>query len=222
MEAKKKTVDLSHCHGENMICDPAISRYQVEWLERAGVDGGMADLEIRTYCPHTGTHMDAPFHADAHWDTLEKVDPLVLCGPAAIVRLSVPEYWHGITVKEIRDWELQHGEILSGEAVLISTGHAGKWEKGYEEFIGKGYPYLEVETAEYLAGKGIRFLGIESINVDRTGMESHRRLLGNGVIVVENICRLEQIPRDRCELFGTFPAVRGASGAWIRLMAAVE
>ena len=76
-------------------------------------------------------------------------------------------------------------------------------------------------SARYLAEKKIRLLGTESINVDKTGMESHRILLGNGVIIVENICRLEQIGADRCRIFGTFPAVRGASGTWVRLLALV-
>lgn len=218
---KRRVVDLSHMHGEGMVCDPFISRYQVEWLEQAGIDGGLADLEVRSYCPHTGTHMDAPFHADGGWSTLEQVNPLVLCGPAAVVHIPAAEHWHRITKEELTIWEAAHGAIRPGDAVLLFTGHANKWEKGYEEFIGKGYPYLDIPAAEYLAEKQIRFLGTESINVDRTGMEAHRTLLGNGIIIVENICHLEQIGADRCELFGTFPAIKGASGAWIRLMALV-
>ncbi len=220
-QEKNRIVDLSHMHGEGIVCEPNIDRYQVEWLEKAGVDGGLADLEVRRCCPHTGTHMDAPFHALADGITLEQVDPLVLCGPAVVVKLAVPEYWHGITREEVQDWEKDHGEIRPGDAVLLFTGHAGKWERGYEEFIGKGYPYLDPDAARYLAEKKIRLLGTESINVDKTGMESHRILLGNGVIIVENICRLEQIGADRCRIFGTFPAVRGASGTWVRLLALV-
>ena len=220
---KKRVVDLSHTHGEGIVCEPYISKYQVEWLEKAGIDGGHANLEVRSYCPHTGTHMDAPFHVNSGWSTLDQLNPLVLCGPAVVVQIPAAEHWHRITKEELIAWENAHEEIRPGDAVLLFTGHADKWEEGFEEYIGKGYPYLDVLAAEYLAEKQIRLLGTESITVDRTGtgMEAHRMLLGNGVIIVESICRLEQIGTDRCELFGTFPAVRGASGAWIRLMALV-
>ena len=34
---KKRVVDLSHTHGEGIVCEPYISKYQVDWLEKAGI-----------------------------------------------------------------------------------------------------------------------------------------------------------------------------------------
>jgi len=36
--------------------------------------------------------------------------------------------------------------------------------------------------------------------------------------VIENICNLSSIRNQRVKTVGTFPAVRGATGVWVRLL----
>ncbi len=48
-----------------------------------------------------------------------------------------------------------------------------------DEYI-TNYPYLLPETAQYMVGKGVRYIAMESISPDTTTTESHQILLGNG------------------------------------------
>lgn len=162
--------------------------------------------------------MDAPYHVIETGGGIDTVDPLILIGPACVVKLDVPAGSYGITVDDVKAWEEENGEIQSGEAVLFHTGHDALWETDPDEYI-TNYPYLLPETAQYMVDKGVRYIAMESISPDTTTTESHQILLGNGVGVVENVCNLGDIEADRCYTIGTFPNSQGATGVWTRILA---
>ena len=189
-------VDISHLQEADMPADPSLQLPQSDFFGRIGVDGGLHNLEVLSYCVHTGTHMDAPYHVIETGGGIDTVDTLILIGPACVV----------------------NGEIQSGEAVLFHTGHDALWETDPDEYI-TNYPYLLPETAQYMVGKGVRYIAMESISPDTTTTESHQILLGNGVGVVENVCNLGDIEADRCYTIGTFPNSQGATGVWTRILA---
>ena len=197
-------VDISHLQEADMPADPSLQLPQSDFFGRIGVDGGLHNLEVLSYCVHTGTHMDAPYHVIETGGGIDTVDPLILIGPACVVKLDVPAGSYGITVDDVKAWEEENGEIQSGEAVLFHTGHDALWETDPDEYI-TNYPYLLPETAQYMVDKGVRYIAMESISPDTTTTESHQILLGNGVGVVENVCNLGDIEADRCYTIGTFP-----------------
>ena len=214
-------IDLSHTAEADMPCDPALALPELDFFSREGSGLQLHNLEVIRYCPHTGTHMDSPFHVCSEWGSMETVDPAVLIGPATVLSLTVPEYDYAVTREDIEQWEAEFGEIPKGDAVLLHTGHADKWEQGSGSYIDKGYIRLAPSAAAYLAEKKTRFIALESISVDGADTEVHKLLLGNGVCIVENVCNLEKIGQIHCSTIGTFPAVKGASGAWVRLLALV-
>lgn len=216
-----KWIDLSRVNEPVMPADPALKLPENVFFSRVGNGDQLHNLEVVSYCPHTGTHIDAPFHVCNEWKSLEKVDPTVLMGPAVVITLHVPEYDYAITRKDIEDWERENEPIREHDAVLFHTGHADKWDGGNATYIDKGYIRLDMSAAEYMVEKKVRFVGLESISVDGAGTECHKKLLGNGTFIVENLCRLEEIGAMRCTTVGTFPAVKGASGTWVRLLALV-
>ena len=69
------------------------------------------NLEVIRYCPHTGTHMDSPFHVCSEWGSMETVDPAVLIGPATVLSLTVPEYDYAVTREDIEQWEAEFGKF---------------------------------------------------------------------------------------------------------------
>jgi kynurenine formamidase len=210
-------IDLSHLVEQNMPVDPALKLPALEFFGKI-TDGGLHNLEVISYCPHTGTHMDAPYHVMQDGFAIESWPADVLIGPAVIVTVGHPGKYE-ITKKDVQDWESRHGSIKPGEAVLFHTGHDANWSKGYEEYIGKGYPYLTPEAAQYLASKPIRYVAVESISPDTDTTEAHKIFLGKGIPIVENVCNLGEIYQNRCFTIGTFPAVKGATGVWVRLLA---
>ncbi len=216
-----KWIDLSHVHEPNMPVDPALKLPELSFFSRVGNGVQIHNLEVISYCPHTGTHMDSPFHVCNKWGSMETVDPTVLIGPASVITLQVPEYDYAITRADIEAWEKENGPIQEGDAVLLHTGHADKWEGGNAAYIDKGYIRLDLSAAEYFVEKKVRFVGMESISVDGADTECHKKLMSNGVYIMENLCHLDEIGSTRCTTVGTFPAVKGASGTWVRLLALV-
>lgn len=216
-----RLIDLSHMAEADMPCDPALALPELDFFSREGDGAALHNLEVIRYCPHTGTHMDSPFHVCSKWGSIETVDPAVLIGPATVVSLSVPEYDYAVTKEDLRQWEEINGIIPDGDAVLFHTGHAAKWTDGSDGYITKGYIRLAPSAAEYLVTKQCRFIALESISVDGSDTEIHKILMGNGVCIVENVCNLEKLDCTHCNTIGTFPAVKGASGVWVRLMALV-
>ena len=105
-------VDISHLQEADMPADPSLQLPQSDFFGRIGVDGGLHNLEVLSYCVHTGTHMDAPYHVIETGGGIDTVDPLILIGPACVVKLDVPAGSYGITVDDVKAWE---------ELLLIGT-----------------------------------------------------------------------------------------------------
>ena len=211
-------VDIAHLQEADMPADPSLQLPQSDFFGRIGVDGGLHNLEVLSYCVHTGTHMDAPYHVLDDQGGIDTVDATILIGPACVLKLDVPEGSYAITVDDVKAWEEAHGEIQEGDAVLFHTGHDALWESDPDRYISE-YPYLAPETAQYMVDKGVRYIAMESISPDTTTTESHQILLGNGVGVVENVCNLGDIEADRCYTIGTFPNSQGSTGVWTRILA---
>ena len=214
-------IDLSHVSEHDMpVADPALATPTYKWFSEVGSKefSPLHNLEDVHYCPHTGTHMDSPFHVNSSWGAVETVDPTILIGPASVVSLSVPAGAYAITSAEIKGWEAKNGPIRAGDGVLIHTGHDANWPDK-KKFIADGYPYLAAEAAQYLADKKIRYVGMESISPDADSTDSHKILLGNKIAIIENVTNLGLIKQPRCNTIGTFANEKGASGVHIRLLA---
>lgn len=209
-------VDLSHPEEASMPADPALKLPETEFFAEIGSDSEY-NLETISYCPHTGTHMDAPFHVDSDAGTIDTVDPEVLIGPAAVVKIDIPEEGYGITAEDIKNWEKEHTAIQNGDGVIIHTGHDALWED-FDAYL-SAYPHLEEDAAQYLADKNARYVAVEAISPDTDHPVAHKILLGNGTEVVENICNAGDIPTDRCYTIGTFAKSQGNTGVWVRLLA---
>lgn len=201
---------------------------------------------------HVGTHLDALCHAalggrlHGGHDALaasrggrftvhgvETVPPLICRGVLAdIPRLLglgrlPPEY--GITATHLRDALAQHA-VRAGEVVLVRTG----WPQLYADpagYVGRdtGAPGLVADAARFLAGLGVRAVGIDTVATDRilAGRERHPLpvhgvlLVEHGVYVIE-VLDLEELARLRATefLFVALPLkITGATGSPVRPVA---
>ena len=213
-----KVVDLSHEIVENqMPADPSLTQPSMKFFSRVGQKSDY-NLETISYCPHTGTHMDAPFHIDNTKHAIEGWKADVLMGPAVIIKTGHPGAYV-ISKEDIITWEKKNGKIKPGDAVLFHTGHDANWSKGYDAYIKNGYTTVSPEAAEYLVSKKVRFVGTESISPDGPAPNSHKVLLSHEIPVLENVCNLESIKGTRCYTVGTFANVKGGTGVWVRLLA---
>lgn len=213
----KSYIDLSHLIVENsMPADPSLKQPSMEFFARVGEQSDY-NLEVLSYCPHTGTHMDAPFHVGVG-NPIESWRADLLMGPACVITVGKPGNYI-ITEQDIKSWEKKNGSIKPGDAVLFHTGHDANWSKGFDAYIKNGYTTLSADAAKYLVSKKIRFEATESISPDGAKPVAHRILLSNKIAVVENICNLGQIKSSRCTLVGNFANMKGATGVWVRILA---
>lgn len=219
--SKMRMVDISHIQDASMpSAAEALKPPSREFFLRVD-EGGTHNLEIVSYCPHTGTHMDAPFHVTTDGITVESMDPALLIGPATVLSFDVSGAYT-ITLEDIKAWEKDNGEISEGQGWLIDTKHDELWAKGKEEYIDKGWPVLNLEAAEYIAAKKARYVAMEFISPEGDSQNIHKTLMGNGVGIVENVKDLSKIGSTQCYTVGTFPAMDGATGVYVRLLAFVE
>ncbi|MFD0679308.1 MULTISPECIES: cyclase family protein [unclassified Paenibacillus] len=107
-------------------------------------------------------------------------------------------------------------------AVLIETGHWKSW--GTSVYF-KEHPYLTRDAAEYLRDEGALLVAIDSHNIDDTGDPErpvHSILLEAGILIVENICNLEQLPAEGFRFSAVPMKLQGMSAFPIRAWARVS
>ena len=213
----KSYIDLSHEEEAQMPVDPALKLPEMKLFSQVNSTGSKFNLEIISFCPHTGTHMDAPFHVNPKGHSIEAWKEDVLIGPAVVVSVGQPGNYE-ITKDDIIKWESKYGEIKHNEGVLLNTGHSERWNLGYDGYIKKGYPTISIEAAKYLVSKKIRCVAVEAISPEKDSSDIHRIFMDCEIPVIENICNLSSIRNQRVKTVGTFPAVRGATGVWVRLL----
>jgi kynurenine formamidase len=173
---------------------------------------------------HIGTHFDAPSHfiplpdsgiehaGPAGEITGEKLDLRKVMGPAAVVdlRFLCDQGTDGdspfILPKHIQAWEKTYGEIQENEIVLFYTG----WDKyylpgktgrawAYDPLMkkqGSGWPSPDVDVMQYLYEKGVRCVGTDGASMGSTqnGAPVHFYGLGKGMVYLEALCNLGQLP----------------------------
>ncbi len=185
-----------------------------------------------SFSSHTGTHVDAPSHVLEEAVTVDRVELSRLYGPAALVDLAA----HGALPPETmitREMLAPYADLFQpGARILCRTGWGERF--GKPEFF-EGFPSLVIETARWIASRGIWLLGMDTPSPAETkaaagGAETdprdtcgevHRTLLGAGVVIVESLANLERLP-ERFTFIGFPLRLRGRDGSPIRAAGAVE
>ena len=165
---------------------------------------------------HTGTHMDAPAHVLPQGETLDAAAPGRFLGRGVV--LDCRHYSSLIPATVLDALE----GALEADYLLLHTGWSRMWGKpGYFT----SYPVPDAALAERLAVGGWKGIGIDAPNVDpaeNTPLANHRVLLHSGKLIVENLCRLEQLP-PKPFWFCALPLLwKGSDGAPVRALAIWE
>ena len=102
--------------------------------------------------------------------------------------------------------------------VILNTGWASRW--GTPEYF-TDHPCLSAASAEFLVECGVHLVGIDMPSVDRPPFPAHLALLGNGVVIVENLTNLREIGADEFELAALPLSLVGRDGSPVRAIASV-
>jgi len=163
-----------------------------------------------------GTYLDAPFHFDPDGDDISQLalDNLVLPGQVLDLR--------GVAcADEPLSDDVLHDRQLAGAAVLLCTG----WDRWWMDDTYYRPPFASRALAQRLQALRPSLVGIDALMIDSANdptRPAHTLLLRSGIVIVENLCRLDLLVGKRFT-FAAVPAkVAGAAAFPVRAFAMIE
>ncbi|WP_096199785.1 cyclase family protein [Bacillus sp. FJAT-45350] len=125
---------------------------------------------------HTGTHIDAPLHMVNDGETFETIEMDKLVGPCKVFDFT--ELDGGIKKEHLEGLDIEENDFI-----LFKT------KNSYDKEFNFDFIYLAECGAKYVAEKGIRGVGIDSLGVERSqeGHPTHKTLFGNRIIIIEGL-----------------------------------
>ena len=163
----------------------------------------------------TGTHVDAPFHFLNSGDTIDRMELDFFFGEGLIIDVIGRSAFSKIKMYDILKYDQK---IRQGGIILFRTDW--HYKHGTEDY--ERHPYLDIEVAEYLVSKQVKTVGVDTLNLDKTGgteFPVHELFARERVMVAENLRNLDKVDFQN-PLIAAFPLnLEGCDGAPIRAVA---
>ncbi|MEG0855219.1 MAG: cyclase family protein [Terrisporobacter sp.] len=212
-----KIFDLTHSITNNMTIFPGGKQPENTVISNVK-ENGYKETAIRMQS-HNGTHMDAPAHVLEHGVSLDKIDVINFVGMAALIDCtSVGE--GGIINYDII--EKNKDIIEQAEFLIFHTNWSKYWNT--EKYLG-AYPVLSEEVIDYIINskkKGIAFDTISLDPIDSPDLAKHQRILGNNILIFENLTNLDLINSESFVFCALPLKFENSDGAPIRAIAMVD
>jgi arylformamidase len=210
-----KLIDLSHPF---LHCMPVYPGSESPLFETVATVSrhGYAEKRI-TLLSHTGTHLDAPSHIHTKGLSLDWLPVESFAGSAFVLDFSS----HSGQIIEVDDLVPYHYHIVKSDFVLIHTGWSRHW--GSESYF-SGYPVLSIEAADWICDFSLKGLGVDAISMDSPlslQLPVHRRLLGQQMVIVENLTRLQDLPQSSFTFFALPLRIQDGDGSPVRAVAMI-
>lgn len=168
---------------------------------------------------HAGTHVDAPIHIVPDGKSIEELPLEAFVGPGAVIGVS-KKGGEEVTAK---DFESSGVQVNHGDILMLYTG----WDTKFDSPDYNMHPYLSVDAAEWMVKKGIKMFGIDCITVDMPtpsrpkgfDFPVHKTLLGNGILIAENVTNLGSIVGKRTRIMALPLRIKGSDAGHARIVA---
>jgi arylformamidase len=157
------------------------------WQIAAGASVNVSALELS---PHVGTHADAPLHVRDGWPASDTLDVDAFVGPAVVLGVEA-----GPGPVDARTLAARLPPRV--ERLLLRTGRSiagGAFPESW--------PALTPDAVRWLAGRGLRLLGVDAPSVDARDsktLDTHRAIFEARASIIENL-DLRAVPDGRYEL----------------------
>jgi len=198
-------IDISQTLQEGITVwpgDPEFQRHPVLQMAE-GESSNVSAIHMGT---HTGTHIDAPLHVDHAGNDVAGIPVQFFMGPARVIQISAKPCIQAADLSSL-DWQ-------GVERVLFRTRFSSRSEQVFDpDFV-----YLEEDASAFLARKGMLLVGIDTPSIDpfdSTDLRSHKTLIRNGTVVLEN-ARLGQVSPGDYNLICLPLKIAGADGSPVR------
>lgn len=199
-------IDLSVSLNEHTPVYPGDPKTKIEPVGILDKDG----YEDHYLCTgtHVGTHVDAPSHMVIGGKTLNQISLDRFTGRGVLISTG-----REITLEKVRAADIRQDDI-----VLFHTGMS---EFYHQSEYYDNYPPLTEEIGRYLVEKKIKMVGVDMCSVDHEPFPVHRILLGEEVLIIENLTNLEALKKKEF-IVHAFPLNVTLDGSPTRVVAKVS
>jgi kynurenine formamidase len=211
-------VDLSRVIYDGMPKIPVLPDVRIQKFFSLEKGHPLNVTEISLPC-HAGTHVDAPGHIVANGKMIEELPLDAFVGPGAVVSVKK----RGGEEVTAADLEASGVPVNRGDILMLHTG----WDDKFDSSDYNLHPYLSVDAAEWMVRKEIKLFGIDCITVDLPtplrpkgfDFPVHRTLLGNGVLIAENVTNLGGIVGKKTRILALPLRIKGSDAGHARIVA---
>ena len=222
--------DLSHVLTPDFPVWPGFAPLQIDRIETYGERGFAANaLHV---CEHTGTHIDAPVHFVDGAAAVDEIDATNLVASIAVIDIREKAHHDAdavVTRADIERWEIAHGPIPGGAAVLMYSGWESRLADGARAYLNEDdagvlhFPAFSGDAAEFLVReRSIKGIGVDTLSIDPGNAAkpvAHVAVLGAGCWALENLANLRALPACGATLIIGCAKFAGCTGAPARCFA---
>lgn len=202
-------IDLSYPLTDNMPVFPGDAGFRLR-KEKSFEKNSYTEYSVSAGL-HTGTHIDAPMHLTEDGSYIGEFPAELFCADGILLNVQ--------NEKEISRKPEYGNAVKEGCAVLLYSGFADMYAEP-EKYYGN-YPVITEELCELFIRKKIRILGIDFPSPDKAPYILHKRLLENGIFLLENLTNLSVLADCRKFRLYAFPLKLKAEASFVRAVAEI-
>jgi arylformamidase len=215
----RRIIDLSHPLSPRTPAFPGDPALAIQIVDSAVTPSTAGERHLNcshlSMSLHCGTHMDAPFHFFQDRATIDQVLLDRCIGPALLVRLPYDAHGLSIEPEHLTPYEAR---LRATRRVVLNTAWHHRW--GADNYFSE-HPLITGAAARFLVDCGVQLVGVDTPSVDRPPFEAHLALLGNDVLIVENLTNLDAISGDEFQFIATPLKIVGRDGSPVRAVAII-
>ena len=204
MFTEKNIYDISMEINEDMPLYPGTERTKVIRRKNYKDDGfNLTSISMST---HAGTHIDAPFH---FINGGKKINDISLDNFIIKVQVVKINNEREITTQELKQKNIENSALLFKTINSKISDNSSFY---------KDYVSLNEKASRYLISKGIKFIGIDYLSVEKyenSSQQVHKLLLENEVILLEGL-NLRKIKPDEYTLIALPLKIKDSEGTPVR------
>jgi kynurenine formamidase len=207
-------VDLSHTIATGMMQVATLPPVDVCRVS-ALAEGARTNGQALRMSGHSGTHIDAPLHVFDEMASIETIAAERFVGPGVALSV-VKEACDPVSAADLE--QAARGQIRAGDMVLLHTG----WDRFYGDPVYlTDYPSLTMDAADWLIERRVKLIALDMLSPDLPSnrrppdaqLVVHRRLLGNDVLIAENLTGLAAVVGRRLQVYALPLKIAEGDGA---------
>lgn len=166
---------------------------------------------------HSATHIDAPLHFFEEGIGVDTLKLEELCGEISVVDFSWKKKWDTVCIDDVSSLDIH-------QRMIFRFDWFKKWKQSdYYE----GFPFFDLDAAQYLVDKGMRFMALDTPSPDngaainnKDDSPVHKLLLGKKVIIAEYLTNTNLLDvSKRYNIIALPLKIQGCDGCPARIIA---